>query len=69
MPRLMQIREEDLATLESTLPQFVEALYPRMDNRLRAQIRRVQKVLTDVRWNYGPPAEVEVIPSEHDDQP
>lgn len=69
MSRLLQIREDDLATLESTLPQFADALYPRMDNRLRAQIRRVQKILADVRWNYGPPRDVELIPADSEDQP
>jgi hypothetical protein len=29
------------------------------DNRLNTMIRRVQTILTDVRWDYGPPSEVE----------
>ncbi len=61
MSRMLQISESDLAELESTLPLIVDRLYPQMDNRLRSQVRRIQRVLTDVRWNYGPPREVEAI--------
>jgi hypothetical protein len=68
MSRLLQICDEDLSTLERTLPQLADALTVRMDNRLRVQLRQVQKILSDVRWNYGPPAEVEIIPTS-DGQP
>ena len=61
MSRMLQISESDLAELESTLPLIVDRLYPQMDNRLRSQVRRIQRVLMDVRWNYGPPREVEAI--------
>lgn len=62
MAKTYRIRGEDLATLEEILPKLVSALYPVMDNRIRGQVRRVQKVLQDVRWDYGPPDEVEVLP-------
>lgn len=61
MSKLYQIHDDDLATLESTMPQLAEALYPSMDNRLRVQLRRVQKILSDVRWNYGPPSDVSLV--------
>ena len=64
MARLFQINEEDLSELERTLPQFADAMMPVLDNRLRVQIRRVQTILTNVRWDYGPPTEVEKIPAE-----
>ena len=63
--RLNQINEDDLAALETTLPQIGLALMPILDNRLRTQLRQVQRILSDVRWNYGPPSEVETIPA-HD---
>lgn len=61
MPRLFQIYEEDLAELERTLPQLAGALMPMLTNRLRIQIRRSQAILSDVRWNYGPPSDIERI--------
>jgi len=66
MPSMFQINEDDLGALEHTLPQLASALMPKLDNRLRAQIRQVQRILTDVRWNYGPPSEVEIIPDGGD---
>ena len=66
MPKLFQIHEEDLADLERTLPQFADALMPAIDNRLRAQFRRIQAILSNVRWNYGPPSEVEIVPAGDD---
>lgn len=61
--RRYQISADDLAELERTLPEIADRLYPSMDNRLRVQLRRVQTILSNVRWNYGPPSEVEVIPA------
>lgn len=62
MPQLFQIHEEDLAQLESTLPKLMDQLFETMDNRTRTQLRRVQKIISDVRWNYGPPSENEIMP-------
>lgn len=67
MGRLLQIHEEDLAELERTLPQFQQAMMGILDGRLRTKIRRVQKILSDVRWNYGPPENVERIPCDDSD--
>lgn len=67
MARLLQIYEDDLATLERTLPQIADALMAQMDNRLRTQIRQVQTILSNVRWNYGPPSEVtEIRPDDQE---
>lgn len=59
-----QIYADDLADLERILPQLSDAMMPILNNRLRVQLRRVQKILTDVRWNYGPPDEVEGFPAQ-----
>ncbi len=67
MSKLFQIKEDDLGALEATMPQLADALMPVLNNRLRVQLRRVQQVLSDVRWNYGPPSDVEII-SPDDDQ-
>ena len=61
MGRLFQVHEDDLAELERTIPQLGEALMPALTNRLRVQLRRCQQILSSVRWNYGPPSEVEGI--------
>ena len=69
--KLFDIREPDLAELEHLLPELVSALYPVFAsapkdryNKLRTQIRRMQKIIVDVRWNYGPPNEVQIIPAD-----
>ena len=64
MAKLFQIHEEDLSELERILPQLAEALTPVLDNRLRVQLRRCQSIVSDVRWNYGPPTNITVIPAD-----
>ena len=69
MGRLFQIHDDDLGELERTLPQLADALMPvlanpLLANRLRVQLRRCQKILSDVRWNYGPPGQVEIVHPE-----
>lgn len=64
--RLFQIKEEDLAELERSLPRIVEFLGPdaingQGGNRLRKHIRTVRRILADVRWDYGPPQSIEVV--------
>lgn len=61
MASLFQINEQDLGELERILPQLSEAVLPVMDNRLRVQLRRCQSILSNVRWNYGPPSKVEAV--------
>jgi len=62
--KLFQINENDLGELEHTLPQLSEALMTVLNGRLRVQLRRVQNILSSVRWNYGPPDEAVVIPAD-----
>ena len=59
--KMFQIHEADLVCLEHTLPQFADALMPQLTPRLRVQLRTVQEVLSKVRWNYGPPTDVQEI--------
>lgn len=66
MPNLLQIHEDDLAELEKTLPQLGEALESALTNRVKTQLRRCKLILSNVRWNYGPPSEVERIPTDPD---
>ena len=68
MSRLFQIHEDDLAKLESLLPEIADALYtPALSNRLRMKIRAIKEIVSNVRWNYGPPSDVEVIPAGPDE--
>jgi hypothetical protein len=75
MSRLFQIYEDDLAELERVLPELLEGLRCPFDNRQKVQVRRVQSILSNVRWNYGPPECVETIdandpnPIDPNDQP
>lgn len=64
MSKLFQVSEEDLAALEHDLPQLADRMMAFQDNKTRTQWRRCQEILSRVRWNYGPPSEVEVIPVE-----
>lgn len=64
MSKVFQIYEDDLAELERTIPDIVDAISDRHDNRMATQIRRLQSILTNVRWNYTPHKEVERIDAE-----
>lgn len=66
MSKLFQIKEEDLASIEQALPELADALMTSLDNRLRTKIRLLKRIITDVRWNYGPPSEVEIISADSD---
>lgn len=60
MSRLLQIYEQDLAELERLLPDLLETR-PGTTPRERVQYRRVQEIIKNVRWNYGPHTDVEFI--------
>lgn len=66
MAKFHQITEDDLAAMEQILPQLADVLMPSLDNRLRVKLRRVQAILSNVRWDYGPASEVEVIRADED---
>jgi hypothetical protein len=61
--RLLQIHEHDLATLEHCLPELMMSTMAAMTPKDRVQWRKVMSVIHDVRWNYGPPTSVQVIPA------
>jgi hypothetical protein len=64
MAQMHQINEDDLATLERTLPQVADAMSAHLDNRTRVQLRQVQAILSRVRWSYGPLTDVENVPGD-----
>lgn len=59
--KLFQIYESDLSELERSLPDISDALMAHLHPRQRVQFRRAKEILSNVRWNYGPATEVEVI--------
>lgn len=61
--RMFQIHEGDLAELERLLPSLGAALATsqQYSGRVRTQLRRCKAVLSDVRWNYGPPDNVTIV--------
>lgn len=64
MASLYQITEADLCQLEHDLPKLALRLQqPGMDNATKARLRRIQEILSRIRWDYGPPAEIENIPA------
>ena len=69
MSKLFDIYEDDLAELERTLPQLGNALTQHLTNRLRMQLRRCQTILSNVRWNYGPPTQVKIVSCGDADEP
>ena len=57
--KMFLISEDDLQAMESLLPRIVDELIMVARQApmpaTRVNIRRVQSILTSVRWNYGPP--------------
>lgn len=66
MSKLFQIHEDDLCDMERILPLMSDAMLPHLTPRLKTQIRRIQKILSDVRWSYGPPSHVETVSDDAD---
>jgi len=64
MSILHQIYEEDLETLERAIPCLQEALMftgavTRPD--IQEHLSMCKTILSNVRWNYGPPTEAEEV--------
>lgn len=71
MGKLYQITEDDLATLERAMPELTVSLSVNTTNRHRVLIRKVKDILSDVRWDYQPHSNIEIISdeTENGDQP
>lgn len=66
---MYQISQTDLEDLERIIPQWCwRYMMKNLDSpEGRTQFRRVQQILSDVRWHYGPWTGVEIIPCDGDD--
>jgi hypothetical protein len=63
MGKLFHVYESDLAKLEAALPLLCEAMPPSAANRADVQtwLSECKEILSNIRWNYGPPEEVHVV--------
>lgn len=65
--RMHQISQTDLCELERILPELTERLCSMVntasnqDNRICTQVRVIQRIITNVRWNYQPHTKTEII--------
>jgi hypothetical protein len=62
--RMFQITESDLTRLEALLPKIMLARPIGMTNREKVTWRRIQSIILNVRWNYGPWGECGEIPAD-----
>jgi len=67
MGKLFQITEQDLGELERVLPSISDDLMCSLQTRHKVQLRRVQAILSNVRWRYGPPLRAKTIPAGSDE--
>lgn len=61
--KLYQISEPDLAELERILPELLDkaVCVPDCPPRYLVKFRRVHQIMMNVRWDYGPPTNVQII--------
>lgn len=60
--KLFQITEYDLAVLEVELPRLLESACEACNDPLtRKRWQMVKGILSNVRWDYGPPSEVQLL--------
>ena len=62
--KMFQINENDLMDLERLMPILACSLSTTAGPRERTSLRRIKGILSDVRWDYGPHEDTEVIPAE-----
>ena len=63
--KLYQITEDDLAILEAELPRLMEAsMLACNDPVTRKRWSAVKTIVSNVRWDYGPPDEIHQLDSD-----
>lgn len=69
MSKLFHIYESDLSILETALPVLQDALMERAcEPSIQVRLQEVKDILSNVRWNYGPPLEMHRIEVKRDDE-
>lgn len=65
-----QINNDDLVALEELAPELLWLLDLKLnDTAIRMKARRIKEILSNVRWSYGPPEEVEIQDATDPDDP
>jgi len=63
--KLYRITEDDLETLEGSMPFLCDAMMCHADliNRkdVNEHLSMLKTIVSNVRWGYGPPTEVEIL--------
>lgn len=60
--KLFRIYENDLQTLETVIPKLQDALGLELNKpEVQVALSECKEILSNVRWDYGPPSEVHVI--------
>lgn len=68
MSKLYKVTEEDLECLENLVPALALSLMPHLSNRDRVALRQIKRILSDVRWEYGPHKVEAVIPAQEPEE-
>jgi len=62
--KLYRITEDDLQTLEESIPFLCDAMMSHADLINRKEVNEhlsmLKTIVSNVRWGYGPPTEVEI---------
>lgn len=62
--KMFQIYEDDLAKLERALPQIMDRCGLAMNQpEMQVLFDEVKEIISNIRWDYGPPQEVVHIPA------
>lgn len=66
--KFYQIREHDLGLLEKCLPILHEAVSPESLRwpQVQVALEECKRIVSDIRWNYGPHQERIVTPGRED---
>jgi hypothetical protein len=57
--KLFQVYEDDLQKLEHAMPKIMDHCGEALNRpELQVLFQEVKEILSNVRWNYGPPSEV-----------
>lgn len=63
--KMFQISEDDLAKLESLLPDITELAFQTSPTlRIKMKIRQAKEIISNVRWNYQPHSQTEKVDDE-----
>lgn len=61
---MFQITEDDLATLERECAWVIDMHRCSRHRSSNVSARQIKRILSDVRWNYGPPEKIENVEQE-----